>query len=54
MEHYCTKTLKANRILLDVFKANTRGLHIYQKLGYQFFKSEELNGTTLLYMDKRI
>ena len=54
MELYCTRILQANRIWLDVFEANTRGLHIYQKLGYKVFKTEKLNSKILLYMDKAI
>ena len=54
MELYCTRILQANRIWLDVFEANTRGLHIYQKLGYKVFKTENLNAKALLYMDKAI
>jgi len=54
MEQYCIKILKANRIWLDVFEANTIGLHIYQKLGYKVLKSEKLNTKALLYMDKDI
>ncbi|WP_127924078.1 MULTISPECIES: GNAT family N-acetyltransferase [unclassified Pseudoalteromonas] len=54
MELYCTRILQANRIWHDVFEANTRGLHIYQKLGYKVFKTENLNSKALLYMDKAI
>lgn len=54
MELYCTRILQANRIWHDVFEANTRGLHTYQKLGYKVFKTENLNSKALLYMDKAI
>jgi len=54
MEQYCAAILKANRIWLDVFETNNRGQHIYQKLGYKVFKSENLNSKALLYMDKAI
>jgi RimJ/RimL family protein N-acetyltransferase len=54
MEHYCKNNLKAKRIWLDVFDANKRGKHIYNKLGYRQFKVGELNGQSLLYMDKII
>jgi len=52
METYCLKQFNTLRVWLDVFEANTRGQHIYQKLGYNVFKSENLNSNTLLYMDK--
>jgi ribosomal protein S18 acetylase RimI-like enzyme len=54
METYCMTVLSANRIWLDVFKSNLRGQHIYQKLGYNPFKSEQYGDKTLLYMEKSL
>jgi len=54
MEQYCAAILKANRIWLDVFETNNRGQHIYQKLGYKVFSSEQIKGISLLYMEKII
>jgi diamine N-acetyltransferase len=54
MEHYCKNNLDANRIWLDVFDANQRGKHIYEKLGYRQFKIDKLNGKVLIFMEKNI
>ena len=35
IENYCRMILKRNRIWLDVFYFNKRGIHIYEKQGYQ-------------------
>jgi len=35
IENYCLNKLKRNRIWLDVFDFNKRGIHIYEKQGYQ-------------------
>lgn len=34
IEKYCVRKLKRNRIWLDVFDFNERGIHIYEKQGY--------------------
>ncbi|RZM81285.1 N-acetyltransferase [Pseudoalteromonas rubra] len=52
MEQYCVDVLKCKRIWLDVFADNTRGIHIYQKLGYTLFERGEHQGRALLYMEK--
>ena len=54
MEAYCVEALRRQRIWLDVFASNPRGLHIYQKLGYRRFDSGELDGRKLLYLQKTI
>jgi ribosomal protein S18 acetylase RimI-like enzyme len=41
IEEYCINKLKRNRIWLDVFEINKRGIHIYEKQGYQ--KIEEID-----------
>ena len=35
IEKYCINELKRKRIWLDVFDINKRGIHIYEKQGYQ-------------------
>ncbi|MCO7187431.1 MULTISPECIES: GNAT family N-acetyltransferase [unclassified Pseudoalteromonas] len=54
MEQYCVDELGCKRIWLDVFAENTRGIHIYQKLGYRQFKQGEHNGQPLLFMEKSL
>jgi RimJ/RimL family protein N-acetyltransferase len=41
IENYCLNKLKRKRIWLDVFDFNKRGIHIYEKLGYN--KIDELD-----------
>lgn len=52
MEQYCTKNLNCARVWLDVFELNSRGIHIYQKLGYTQFKEAFYEGKKLLFMEK--
>lgn len=52
MEQFVVTRLKASRIWLDVFEENARGKHIYEKMGYKTFKTDESNGRTLIFMDK--
>ncbi len=54
MEDYCRDQLKRTRIWLDVFEFNRRGQHIYEKLGYRFFDSGELDGKKLLFYEKNL
>lgn len=54
MEEYCRSSLKRNRIWLDVFEKNSRGQHIYKKLGYRLFKSDIYKGQCLLYFEKNL
>ena len=41
IEKYCVSKLKRKRLWLDVFDFNKRGIHIYEKKGYQ--KTGETN-----------
>ena len=52
MESFCKDKLKANRIWLDVFDYNKRGQHIYEKLGYQRFKSVKNEDILVHYYEK--
>ena len=54
MEQHCTNTLKADKIWLDVFDHNSRGRHIYEKLGYQTISTTSFEGRLLHIMEKRI
>ncbi|WP_125560512.1 GNAT family N-acetyltransferase [Pseudoalteromonas rubra] len=52
MEQYCIDVLGRKRIWLDVFSENARGIHIYQKQGYNQFDRGEYHGQPLLFMEK--
>jgi RimJ/RimL family protein N-acetyltransferase len=52
MEAHCRLQLKRSRIWLNVYAFNHRGIHVYEKLGYRYFRSEERNGKTLLCYEK--
>lgn len=54
MEVYCRDRLDCQRIWLDVFDANPRGRHIYEKLGYPLFDTGELRGKKLLFLQKNV
>ncbi|MCJ8299194.1 MAG: GNAT family N-acetyltransferase [Pseudomonadales bacterium] len=54
MEAYSVEKLGCERIWLDVFAHNKRGRHIYEKLGYQQFKTAEYQGAELLYLEKKL
>lgn len=54
LEQYCKQKLQKRAIWLDVFESNKRGIHIYQKLGYQQFELAEHEGKTLLLMQKEL
>ena len=54
MEAYCSNQLRRERIWLDVFASNSRGRHVYRKLGYREFKRGELRGKALLFMEKQL
>lgn len=54
MEQYCRKELNRTRIWLDVFEDNSRGRHIYEKLGYVFFGENVNQGKKLLLYHKKI
>ncbi|KID56658.1 histone acetyltransferase [Pseudoalteromonas luteoviolacea] len=52
MEQYCMTQFDTQRIWLDVFESNQRGLHIYNKLGYKQFKTAPHQGQSLILMEK--
>ncbi|MGR5355132.1 GNAT family N-acetyltransferase [Vibrio chagasii] len=52
MEQYCAEHLNCSKVWLDVFESNSRGIHIYQKLGYTQFKEALYEGRSLLFMEK--
>ncbi|MCF6440759.1 GNAT family N-acetyltransferase [Pseudoalteromonas luteoviolacea] len=52
MEQYCMAHFDTQRIWLDVFESNQRGLHIYNKLGYKQFKTSLHQGKPLILMEK--
>ena len=54
MERFCAEELGANRIWLDVFDDNARGIHVYEKLGYRRFNSEPRGERTLHFYEKNI
>ena len=54
MHIYCKEILNAESIWLDVFEHNVRGKYIYEKLGYQKFKSEPYKSNILNYYRKKI
>ncbi|WP_394241181.1 GNAT family N-acetyltransferase [Vibrio astriarenae] len=54
MERYCREKLGCSKVWLDVFELNSRGIHIYQKLGYQQFREAEIEGKRLLLMNKAL
>jgi len=54
MESFCRDELRRSRIWLDVFEANTRGLHLYEKLGYRQFDARDYHGRRLLLYQKSL
>ena len=52
MEDFCRDTLECNRVWLDVFDFNPRGMHVYRKLGYRLLGEENFEGRRLLAFDK--
>ena len=54
MELFCRTELKRSRIWLDVFSHNTRGQHIYEKLGYKKFENPGNNDKNLLFYEKEL
>ena len=54
MEQYCRDELKRSRVWLDVFDFNQRGRHVYEKLGYRYFDSGDLEGKKLLFYEKNL
>ncbi len=54
MENYCRSELGLTRIWLDVVDFNARGIHIYEKLAYERFKTGEQEGKRLIYFRKNL
>lgn len=54
MESFCRTGLSRSRIWLDVYETNTRGRHIYEKLGYQLFARKTSDSSSLLYYEKSL
>ena len=54
MERYCREELGFKKIWLDVYEDNVKGKHIYEKLGYEFFKEGSCNDRKLLYYQKTL
>lgn len=54
MENYCRNVLNAKRIWLDVYADNLKGMHIYEKLGYEKFKECNCDERKLLFYQKRL
>ena len=54
MEAFCRNRLNRNRIWLDVFEFNKRGIHIYEKLGYVQFGKSTHEGKRLRLYEKNL
>ena len=54
MEIYCRERLNCKKIWLDVYQDNSKGIYIYQKLGYKKFKEAIYNNKTLYFFDKTL
>lgn len=54
MENYCRNKFNVRRIWLDVFEDNEIGMHIYEKLGYAWFKEESVEGRKLYFYEKAL
>lgn len=54
MEEFCRDELACSRIWLDVFEHNTRGQHIYEKLGYSRFGEKKHGERVLLLYEKQV
>jgi RimJ/RimL family protein N-acetyltransferase len=54
MEDHYRNELGRSKIWLDVLETNSRGKHIYQKLGYKEFKTGEQEGRRLLFKKKEL
>ena len=52
IENYCLIKLKRNRIWLDVFDFNKRGIHIYEKHGYQKTGETHIEGKRAFIYEK--
>ena len=54
MLRFCRQQLGATKVWLDVFDDNPRGIHIYEKLGFERFKSELFQGRSLHFYRKTL
>jgi diamine N-acetyltransferase len=54
MEKYCKDNFNRKRIWLDVYEDNTRGIHIYEKLGYKYDQNVSEGNRTLRFYSKNI
>lgn len=54
MEQFARTELRRSRVWLDVFDHNRRGLHIYEKLGYERFGESDFAGRKLLLYQKEL
>jgi RimJ/RimL family protein N-acetyltransferase len=52
IEKYCLNKLKRNRIWLDVFEFNKRGIHIYEKQGYHKTGETDIESKRALIYEK--
>ena len=52
IEKYCINKLNRNRIWLDVFEFNERGIHIYGKCGYQKINELDIDGKRVFIYEK--
>lgn len=52
MESWCRENTDRSRIWLNVYDFNHRGIHVYKKLGYRYFKSEKRDDKLLIYFEK--
>ena len=54
MERFCRDEWQRTRIWLDVFEHNSRGQHIYEKLGYKRYGARDHEGRRLLLYEKEL
>jgi RimJ/RimL family protein N-acetyltransferase len=54
MEKFCARTLNCKRIWLDVYDFNSRGIHLYEKLGYRRFDQGDFEGKHLFFYEKQL
>jgi len=53
MEEYGVREFGVNRIWLDVYENNARGMHVYEKMGYRRFNQKK-TGERILYFYEKI
>lgn len=52
IEEYCFNKLQRERIWLDVFSYNERGIHIYEKQGYKQIDETSIDGNKVFIYEK--